>query len=70
MKSYIFAQFLNIMLLLQDSRAYYHLLNQIAPKGGDADEMHVKIDFSGFNVSILKSEKQNEILRLYMYPTS
>ncbi|XP_048810504.1 plastin-1 [Lagopus muta] len=34
---------------IRDSRAYYHLLNQIAPKGGDADEMHVKIDFSGFN---------------------
>ncbi|XP_042734251.1 plastin-1 [Lagopus leucura] len=34
---------------IRDSRAYYHLLNQIAPKGGDANEMHVKIDFSGFN---------------------
>ncbi|XP_052542725.1 plastin-1 [Tympanuchus pallidicinctus] len=34
---------------IRDSRAYYHLLNQIAPKGGDADETHVKIDFSGFN---------------------
>uniref|UniRef100_A0A669PTS8 Plastin 1 n=1 Tax=Phasianus colchicus TaxID=9054 RepID=A0A669PTS8_PHACC len=34
---------------IRDSRAYYHLLNQIAPKGGDFDEMHVEIDFSGFN---------------------
>uniref|UniRef100_A0A8C9G3W2 Plastin 1 n=1 Tax=Pavo cristatus TaxID=9049 RepID=A0A8C9G3W2_PAVCR len=34
---------------IRDSRAYYHLLNQIAPKGGDIDEMHVEIDFSGFN---------------------
>lgn len=57
MKSYVFAQFLNIMLLLQDSKAYFHLLNQIAPKGGEFDEMHVEIDFSGFNVSILKSKK-------------
>ncbi|NXJ03998.1 PLSI protein, partial [Odontophorus gujanensis] len=34
---------------IKDSRAYYHLLNQIAPKGDDFDEMHVEIDFSGFN---------------------
>uniref|UniRef100_A0A8C2YAY9 Plastin 1 n=1 Tax=Coturnix japonica TaxID=93934 RepID=A0A8C2YAY9_COTJA len=34
---------------IRDSRAYYHLLNQIAPKGGEFDEMHVEIDFSGFN---------------------
>ncbi|XP_021249747.1 plastin-1 [Numida meleagris] len=34
---------------IRDSRAYYHLLNQIAPKGDDFDEMHVEIDFSGFN---------------------
>ncbi|NXL86075.1 PLSI protein, partial [Alectura lathami] len=34
---------------IRDSRAYYHLLNQIAPKGDDFGEMHVEIDFSGFN---------------------
>ncbi|XP_010714694.1 plastin-1 [Meleagris gallopavo] len=34
---------------IRDSRAYFHLLNQIAPKGGEFDEMHVEIDFSGFN---------------------
>eukprot|EP00076_Gallus_gallus_P013723 XP_015132324.1 plastin-1 isoform X1 [Gallus gallus] len=34
---------------IRDSRAYYHLLNQIAPKGDDFDEIHVEIDFSGFN---------------------
>lgn len=33
---------------IRDSRAYYHLLNQIAPKGDDF-EIHVEIDFSGFN---------------------
>ncbi|OXB83109.1 UNVERIFIED_CONTAM: hypothetical protein H355_016673 [Colinus virginianus] len=34
---------------IKDSRAYYHLLNQIAPRGDDFNEMHVEIDFSGFN---------------------
>uniref|UniRef100_A0A8V5HC49 Uncharacterized protein n=1 Tax=Melopsittacus undulatus TaxID=13146 RepID=A0A8V5HC49_MELUD len=33
----------------KDSRAYYHLLDQIAPKGGDLDELPIKIDFSGFH---------------------
>ncbi|NWI24388.1 PLSI protein, partial [Sula dactylatra] len=32
-----------------DSRAYYHLLNQIAPKGDDLHELPSKIDFSGFH---------------------
>ncbi|NXT37802.1 PLSI protein, partial [Pelecanoides urinatrix] len=31
---------------VKDSRAYYHLLNQIAPKG---DELPIEIDFSGFH---------------------
>ncbi|XP_062494985.1 plastin-1 [Pezoporus occidentalis] len=34
---------------IKDSRAYYHLLDQIAPKGGDLDELPIKIDFSGFH---------------------
>ncbi|NWT48620.1 PLSI protein, partial [Chroicocephalus maculipennis] len=34
---------------IKDSRAYYHLLNQIAPKGDDPDELPIKIDFSGFH---------------------
>ncbi|NWJ04415.1 PLSI protein, partial [Crypturellus undulatus] len=34
---------------IKDSRAYYHLLNQIAPKGDDFKEVPIKIDFSGFN---------------------
>ncbi|XP_061221255.1 plastin-1 [Neopsephotus bourkii] len=34
---------------IKDSRAYYHLLDQIAPKGGDLDESPIKIDFSGFH---------------------
>ncbi|NWR75885.1 PLSI protein, partial [Centropus unirufus] len=34
---------------IKDSRAYYHLLNQIAPKGDGRDELPIKIDFSGFH---------------------
>ncbi|KAM9279792.1 plastin-1 [Morus bassanus] len=34
---------------IKDSRAYYHLLNQIAPKGDDLHELPSKIDFSGFH---------------------
>ncbi|KAK2538782.1 Pls1, partial [Columba livia] len=34
---------------IKDSRAYYHLLNQIAPKGDNLDELPIQIDFSGFN---------------------
>ncbi|XP_065701110.1 plastin-1 isoform X2 [Patagioenas fasciata] len=34
---------------IKDSRAYYHLLNQIAPKGDNLDGLPIQIDFSGFN---------------------
>ncbi|KFV09917.1 Plastin-1, partial [Pterocles gutturalis] len=34
---------------IKDSRAYYHLLNQVAPKGDDLDELPINIDFSGFH---------------------
>ncbi|NWQ76437.1 PLSI protein, partial [Columbina picui] len=34
---------------IKDSRAYYHLLNQIAPKGDNLDELPIQIDFSGFH---------------------
>ncbi|NXE47376.1 PLSI protein, partial [Casuarius casuarius] len=34
---------------IKDSRAYYHLLNQIAPKGDGFEEVAIKIDFSGFH---------------------
>ncbi|NXP77059.1 PLSI protein, partial [Ramphastos sulfuratus] len=34
---------------IKDSRVYYHLLNQIAPKGDDPDKSPLKIDFSGFH---------------------
>lgn len=37
--------------LLQDSRAYFHLLNQIAPKGQKEGEDRIDIDMSGFSVS-------------------
>lgn len=38
-------------LSLKDSRAYFHLLNQIAPKGDRDDGPAIAIDLSGFNVS-------------------
>uniref|UniRef100_A0A673J512 Plastin-1-like n=1 Tax=Sinocyclocheilus rhinocerous TaxID=307959 RepID=A0A673J512_9TELE len=34
---------------IKDSRAYFHLLNQISPKGDGDDEMRIDIDMSGFN---------------------
>ncbi|KAM9036449.1 plastin-1 isoform X1 [Sarcophilus harrisii] len=34
---------------IKDSRAYFHLLNQIAPKGDKDDELPITIDLSGFN---------------------
>lgn len=34
---------------IKDSRAYFHLLNQIAPKGLKEDEERIDIDMSGFN---------------------
>lgn len=40
-----------LFLLLQDSRAYFHLLNQIAPKGQKEGENRIDIDMSGFSVS-------------------
>lgn len=35
----------------QDSRAYFHLLNQISPKGTEEDKPRIDIDMSGFSVS-------------------
>uniref|UniRef100_A0A8C6XP03 Plastin 1 n=2 Tax=Elapinae TaxID=42168 RepID=A0A8C6XP03_NAJNA len=34
---------------IKDSKAYYHLLNQIAPKQGNNGETAIAIDLSGFN---------------------
>ncbi|XP_006637877.1 plastin-1 [Lepisosteus oculatus] len=34
---------------IKDSKAYFHLLNQIAPKGNHDDEIRIDIDMSGFN---------------------
>ncbi|XDV36775.1 hypothetical protein PO909_006501 [Leuciscus waleckii] len=34
---------------VKDSRAYFHLLNQIAPKGQKEGEKHIDIDMSGFS---------------------
>ncbi|XP_054983351.1 plastin-1 isoform X1 [Sorex araneus] len=36
---------------IKDSRAYFHLLNQIAPKGDGDDGPAIAIDMSGFNES-------------------
>lgn len=44
----------SLYCLFQDSKAYYHLLNQIAPKGGDGGETAIAIDLSGLNVSVCK----------------
>ncbi|KAJ1090526.1 hypothetical protein NDU88_003658 [Pleurodeles waltl] len=41
---------------IKDSRAYFQLLKQIAPKGGKDDGIPVEIDFSGFN-------EQNDLRR-------
>lgn len=38
-------------LFLKDSKAYFHLLNQIAPKSDRDGGRAVAIDLSGFNVS-------------------
>uniref|UniRef100_A0A8B9HER1 Plastin 1 (I isoform) n=1 Tax=Astyanax mexicanus TaxID=7994 RepID=A0A8B9HER1_ASTMX len=34
---------------IKDSRAYFHLLDQISPKGDGDDEMRISIDMSGLN---------------------
>ncbi|XP_048362678.1 plastin-1 isoform X2 [Sphaerodactylus townsendi] len=34
---------------IKDSKAYYHLLKQIAPKGDSSEETAIDIDLSGFN---------------------
>uniref|UniRef100_A0A8B9I544 Plastin 1 n=1 Tax=Anser brachyrhynchus TaxID=132585 RepID=A0A8B9I544_9AVES len=44
-----FSQDIKYSYLKSYQEAYYHLLNQIAPKGDDPDEIPVKIDFSGFH---------------------
>lgn len=41
--------------VLQDSRAYFHLLNQISPKGTEEDQPRIDIDMSGFSVSFTVS---------------
>uniref|UniRef100_A0A8C6MHE8 Plastin-3 n=1 Tax=Nothobranchius furzeri TaxID=105023 RepID=A0A8C6MHE8_NOTFU len=37
------------LFLFQDSRAYFHILNQIAPKGTEDDHPRIDIDMSGFS---------------------
>uniref|UniRef100_A0A673N5W1 Plastin-1-like n=1 Tax=Sinocyclocheilus rhinocerous TaxID=307959 RepID=A0A673N5W1_9TELE len=45
---------------IKDSRAYFHLLNQISPKGDSDDEMRIDIDMSGFNER--DDEKRAELM--------
>lgn len=70
-KGYIFAACLFISLILhclfQDSRAYYHLLNQIAPKGDDLEQLPIKIDFTGFHVSLQKCKNRLELSETSVY---
>uniref|UniRef100_A0A9J7X0V6 Plastin 1 (I isoform) n=2 Tax=Cyprinus carpio TaxID=7962 RepID=A0A9J7X0V6_CYPCA len=46
--------------IIGDSRAYFHLLNQISPKGDGDDEMRIDIDMSGF--SERDDEKRAELM--------
>uniref|UniRef100_A0A8C4WU66 Plastin 1 n=1 Tax=Eptatretus burgeri TaxID=7764 RepID=A0A8C4WU66_EPTBU len=39
----------NLSSDVQDSRAYFHLLKQVAPDGSDVTEPRVDIDFTGFH---------------------
>lgn len=41
---------LSLLCLPQDSRAYYHLLNQVAPKGDEEGIPAITIDMSGLRV--------------------
>ncbi|XP_050989167.1 plastin-1 isoform X1 [Labeo rohita] len=45
---------------IKDSRAYFHLLNQISPKGDGDDEMRIDIDMTGFNER--DDEKRAELM--------
>lgn len=38
--------------VVQDSKAYFHLLNQISPKGTEEDQQRIDVNMSGFNVSL------------------
>lgn len=42
-----------LLSFIQDSRAYFHLLNQISPKGTDEDKPRIDINMAGINVSTL-----------------
>lgn len=42
-----------VCVVFQDSKAYFHLLNQISPKGTDEDQPRIDISMAGINVSAL-----------------
>lgn len=42
-----------VCIIFQDSRAYFHLLNQISPKGTEEDQPRIDINMAGFSVSTL-----------------
>lgn len=41
-----------LCFVVQDSRAYFHLLNQISPKGTDEDQPRIDINMFGLKVSL------------------
>lgn len=45
-------------ILFQDSKAYFHLLNQISPKGTDDDQPRIDINMAGFSVSSQNGQHQ------------
>ncbi|XP_017743314.1 PREDICTED: plastin-3, partial [Rhinopithecus bieti] len=51
---------------IKDSKAYFHLLNQIAPKGQKEGEPRIDINMSGFNVKII-SDLQDALVILQLY---
>lgn len=46
-------RFLYLLVSLQDSKAYFHLLEQIAPDGSNEDLPKIEVDMSGVFVSYL-----------------
>uniref|UniRef100_A0A671NHJ7 Plastin-1-like n=1 Tax=Sinocyclocheilus anshuiensis TaxID=1608454 RepID=A0A671NHJ7_9TELE len=55
-----FSDDIKVMFSNNDSRAYFHLLNQISPKGDGDDEMRIDIDMSGFSES--DDERRAELM--------
>lgn len=48
-------------VIIQDSRAYYNILNQVAPKGDEDGIPAIPIDMSGLRVSVFMNKPANHI---------